>query len=310
MKILVTGAGGFVGRHLVPVLQKRFPAAELVTPGSHDKAAPFDIAERADCDRLIAQEKPDACIHLAAIAAISDARSDPDRAWRVNLHGTLALADAILRHAPHCRLVFASTSDLYGTSFKSGIALDESAVPAPLNVYAATKAAADLALGALAAQGLRVVRVRPFNHTGAGQSATYAVASFARQVMRIKAGLQAPVVTVGDLSPYRDFLDVKDVCAAYAECLAPDRDLAPGVILNIASGQRRRIGDVLADLMAAADVVASVETQGGLLRSTDIPTASGDASTAHRLLDWHPAIPWHTTIADVIADWRVRVMQE
>lgn len=309
MKILVTGAGGFVGQHLIPVLRARFPQAALVTTGSRDPV-PFDIAERDACDRLIARERPDGCIHLAAIAAIGDARSDPDRAWKVNLHGTLALADAIMRHVPHCRLVFASTSDLYGASFKSGLALDESAVPAPLNVYAATKAAADLALGALAAQGLQAVRVRPFNHTGAGQTASYAVASFARQVMRIQAGLQAPVVTVGDLSPYRDFLDVRDVCAAYAECVAPGRDLAPGVILNIASGQRRRIGDVLAALLAAAGVTAEIETQGGLLRPTDIATASGDAGEALRLLGWRPLIAWETTIADVIEDWRVRVRQE
>jgi GDP-4-dehydro-6-deoxy-D-mannose reductase len=306
VKILVTGAGGFVGRHLMPALRLRFPDAGLVTTG----ASGFDVSDRASCDRLIAQEKPDGCVHLAAIAAIGDARADPERAWRVNLHGTLGLADAIMAHAPACRLVFASTSDLYGASFRSGVALDETAVPAPLNVYAATKAAADLALGAMAAQGLHVVRVRPFNHTGAGQSASFAVAAFARQVMRIKAGLQPPVVTVGDLSPYRDFLDVRDVCAAYAECLAPERDIAPGTILNIASGQRRRIGDVLSALLAAAGVEAVVQTQTGLLRPTDIATASGNAGAAEAVLGWRPVIPWETTIADVIADWGVRVTQE
>lgn len=310
MKILVTGAGGFVGRHLLTALRQRFPQADLVAAGAPLEADRFDIADRDACDSLISREKPDGCVHLAAIAAISDARSDPARAWCVNLHGTLALADAIMRHVPACRMVFASTSDLYGASFKSGLALDERALPAPLNVYAATKAAADLALGALAAQGLRVIRVRPFNHTGPGQSAGFAVPAFARQVMRIRAGLQPPIITVGDLSPYRDFLDVRDVCAAYAACLDGECDISPGAILNIASGQPRRIGDVLHALMDEAGVTAEIQIQGVLLRATDIAIAVGDASAARAVLGWRPMIAWQTTIADVIADWRVRVAKE
>jgi nucleoside-diphosphate-sugar epimerase len=310
VKILVTGAGGFVGRHLMPALRQRFPDASLIGTGTTGEATRLDITDRGSCDQVIADTRPDGIIHLAAIAAISDARSDPDRAWRVNLHGTLYLADAILHHAPRCRMVFASTSDLYGGSFKSGLALDETALPAPLNVYSATKAAADLTLGALAAQGLHAVRARPFNHTGPGQSAAYAVAAFARQVMRIKAGLQKPEISVGDLSPHRDFLDVRDVCAAYAACVDPQIDIAPGAILNIASGQPRRIGDVLSALIEAAGITAEITSNEKLLRPTDIAMAAGNASAASKLLGWSPKISWQTTIADIIADWRVRVPLE
>jgi GDP-4-dehydro-6-deoxy-D-mannose reductase len=310
VKILVTGAAGFVGGHLLAELGRAYPAAELIACGSQGGPWQLDITDRDACDALIARTQPDGCVHLAAVAAIGDARSDPQRAWRVNLGGTLALADAILKHAPDCRMVFASTSDLYGASFKSGLALDEAAVPAPLNIYSATKAAADLALGAMAAQGLRVIRMRPFNHTGAGQSPTYAVPAFARQLMRIKAGLQPAVVTVGDLAAHRDFLDVRDVCAAYAACLRPGLDVANGTILNVASGISRRIGDVLADLMAQAGVTAAIKTADGLLRASDIPLASGNASAARALLGWHPQVAWQTTIADVVDDWRQRVVGE
>lgn len=310
MRILVTGAAGFVGQHLLAELARTYPAAELIASGSQDGPWQLDITDRDACDSLIARIQPDACVHLAAVAAIGDARSDPQRAWRVNLGGTLALADAILKHAPRCRLVFASTSDLYGASFKAGVALSEAAVPAPMNIYSATKAAADLALGAMAAQGLRVIRMRAFNHTGMGQSPNYAVPAFARQLMRIKAGLQPAVVTVGDLTAYRDFLDVRDVCAAYAACLRPELDFAAGTILNVASGISRRIGDVLAALMAQADVTASIESSSGLLRTSDIPIAAGDSTAATALLGWRPTIAWETTIADVIEDWRQRIASD
>lgn len=310
MKILVTGAGGFVGRHLLPVLAASFPDAELIGCGSGAGQTALDVTDPTAVDALVARLQPDACVHLAAIAAIGDARLHPDRTWQVNLHGTLALAGAILRHAPACRLVYASSADLYGASFRAGIRLNEAALLAPLNVYGSTKAAADLALGAMAAEGLRVVRVRPFNHTGPGQSTGFVVPAFARQVMRIAAGLQPAVIKVGDLSPLRDFLDVRDVCAAYAACLRPELDILPGTILNIASGQPIRVGTVLDMLIEAAGITAEIETQGDLLRKADIPLAAGDSSAARAMLGWAPRIAWATTLRDVIEDWRGRVGSE
>ena len=298
-RILVTGADGFVGRHLMPVLAAAFPGAIL-------DAAAFDVTDDAAVDAAIAAAPPDALVHLAAIAAIPAARRDPGRAWQVNLGGTLNLARAVLAHAPGCTMVFSSSADIYGASFRGGRPLAEDALPAPLNAYAATKAAADLALGAMAAaDGLRVVRVRAFNHTGPGQSEDFVVPAFARQVARIAAGLQPPVLQVGDLSPLRDFLDVRDVCAAYAACIGAD--LPPGTVLNIAGGQPRRVGDVLQDLLDAAGVQAAPQTDAARLRPSDIPLAVGDAGLARRLLGWAPAIPWAQTLADVLADWRTRV---
>ena len=192
--------------------------------------------------------------------------------------------------------------------FGSGRALDETAALAPLNTYGATKAAADLALGAMAAErGLRCVRVRPFNHTGPGQSADFVVPAFAQQVAKIAAGRQEKVLQVGALEPMRDFLDVRDVCAAYAAVLTRREELAPGTILNIASGQARRIGDVLQELMAAAGVEAEIRTEARRMRPSDIAVAAGDASLARRLLGWSPRIGWSQTLADVLADWRARL---
>ncbi len=275
-----------------------------VIPGS------FDVTDAAAVREAVRSARPDGCIHLAAVSAIPAAQSDPEAAWRVNLHGTLTLARTLLAEAPGCVLLFASTADAYGRSFQRGAPLDEQAALAPMNTYGATKAAADLALGAMASEGLRVIRARPFNHTGPGQSADFVVAAFARQVARVAAGLQPPVIQVGALDPLRDFLDVRDVCAAYASCLARADALPPGVILNLASGVPRRVGDVLTDLLTIAGVAAEVAVDGRRLRRSEIPTASGDAALAARLLGWAPAIPWRQTLADVLRDWQARVLAE
>jgi nucleoside-diphosphate-sugar epimerase len=299
-RILVTGAGGFVGRHLLPILNKQFPGAEITV-------SRFDVTKAEEVNSAIEQIRPNAVLHLAAIAAVSSARLQPDLAWQVNLHGTLNLARAVLAAAPACTLLFASTADAYGSSFRADHPLDESAALSPLNTYSATKAAADLALGAMASEGLRAVRLRPFNHTGPGQTDDYAVPSFARQVASIAAGLREPVIHVGALEPYRDFLDVRDVCAAYAACIAHADTLTPGLIMNLASGQPRRIGDVLQALLDLAGVHADIRIDTGRLRPTDIDRAVGNAGLAGRLLGWVPRIPWEQTLNDVMSDWQRRV---
>ena len=147
--ILVTGGRGFVGHHLVPVLTARLPHSNV-------QLSDCDVTNYDAVLAEVARIRPDICIHLAAIAAIPIARRDPDRAWQVNLYGTLNLAHATLALAPQCTLIFPSSSDAYGGSFRANRALNEDAPLAPLSVYGATKAAADLALGALAAaEGLR-----------------------------------------------------------------------------------------------------------------------------------------------------------
>ncbi len=160
----------------------------------------------------------------------------------------------------------------------------------------------------MATEGLRVIRMRPFNHTGPGQSAAFAVPAFARQIARIEAGQQPPVLSVGALGAWRDFLDVPDVCAAYAETLARADALPPGAILNLASGQARQIGDILADLLRLSGVKAEIRSDSGRVRGNEIAVAAGDAALARRMLDWSPRIAWKQTLRDVIDDWRERIL--
>jgi nucleoside-diphosphate-sugar epimerase len=298
--ILVTGASGFVGRHLMPTLAIAFPDATLATPK-------IDVQIASQVEEAVRAAEPDVCLHLAAVSAITAARQDPDYAWRVNFNGTLHVAHALLELAPECQMLFISSADTYGTSFNTLQALDERAPLSPVSVYARTKAATDLELGGLAAQGLQVVRLRPFNHTGAGQSADFVVAAFARQITRIEAGLQGPAVEVGNLETWRDFLDVRDVCAAYVASIARRDFLIPGTIINLASGQSRRVGDVLWALAEVAGVDLKIRVDVSRVRESDVPSARGDASRAQKLLEWKPVIPWSKTLQDVLNDWRSRV---
>jgi GDP-4-dehydro-6-deoxy-D-mannose reductase len=301
--ILVTGASGFVGRHLMPALSASFPDAILVTPR-------IDIQDPAQVEDAVRAARPDVCVHLAAVSAIAAARQDPDHAWKVNFHGTLHLAWALARHTPCCQMLFVSSADAYGASFKAGYPLNERTPLAPMNVYAHTKAAADFALAGMAAQGLRVVRLRAFNHTGPGQTPDFVVPSFARQIARIEAGLQPPFLEVGNLETWRDFLDVRDVCAVYVACVARRDCLIPGTILNVASGRGRRVGDVLTDLAALAGVELTIRVDASRVRDTDIRLACGDASQARQQLEWAPSIPWKQTLQDVLDDWRARISAE
>ena len=300
-RILLTGAGGFVGGHLRAALAAAWPDAAVL-------AEPFELRDGAAVAAAVAVGKPDACVHLAAVSTPAAAREDEARAWDVNLHGTLRLARAILLHAPECRLLFVSSADAYGGG--AGAPIGEDVKLAPRNLYAATKAAADLALGSMVGQGLRVVRLRPFNHTGPGQSADLAIPAFARQIARIEAGLQPPVLEVGNLDPLRDFLDVRDVCAAYVACIERWEALAPGAILNIGSGEPRRIGDILDELLALAGVTAEVRTAPARTRGPEVARVVADAGRARALLGWAPRLPWSQTLRDVLEDWRGRVGAE
>jgi GDP-4-dehydro-6-deoxy-D-mannose reductase len=296
-RILITGATGFVGPYVQTACAQAFAGAKIVRGGA-------DITDRAAVNAMIAGVLPDVVIHLAGIASVPVARSDPDHAFAVNVSGTLNLAHALLESRPAALLINAGSSDCYGDSFRAGVPLDETAALAPLNTYAASKAAADLALGALAAEaGLRLVRLRSFNHTGPGQSTAYVIPAFAAQIADIKAGKQPPVINVGDLTAERDFLDVRDISAAFTCVIAKAEALEPGAVFNLASGTARRVGDILNMLIAASGMDIEVRPDPERMRPVDIPRASGSTAKALRLLGWAPAIPFETTLSDVLASF-------
>jgi GDP-4-dehydro-6-deoxy-D-mannose reductase len=314
-RLLVTGADGFVGRHLLPVLRTTFPTATLIAATRQadlvpqdlaaDEVLPFDLLQPDQCRKMIGTARPDGLVHLAAQASVAASFSDPLASWQANLFGTIALAEAVLSEAPQCRFVLASSAEVYGLSFRAPEPLDEQALLRPANPYAASKAACDIAVGEMALRGLDAIRLRAFNHTGAGQSENFVIAAFARQLARIEAGVQDPVMHVGALDRWRDFLDVSDVCVAYAAALS--RELTPGAVYNIASETPRAIGDILDAMIAQSDAKPRVDVEAGRLRPTDVERVAGNSALARRDLHWAPRIPWAQTLAAVLEDWRARI---
>lgn len=318
MRVMITGAGGFVGHHLVRALGRVCPSAEIVAmsralgtaqrPGYSIEA--LDVTDRGAVMATIERLKPDSIVHLAGIASPHIAVKYPEAAWKVHVGGTINLADAIMSHAPNCWLMFVGSGMVYGATARSGLPLAETATLDPLDEYGVTKAAADLALGALARRGLNCIRFRPFNHTGPGQSPAFATPSFAAQIARIEAGLQPPVIRVGNLDAERDLLDVRDVVNAYALAVSRTDTLSSGMILNIASGVPRRIGDLLGGLLAMSEAKILVEQDPERMRPNDIPRMIGDGQAARANLGWAPEIELFETLADVLDDFRSRVAIE
>lgn len=293
-KVLVTGAGGFVGRHVLSFLSKN-PSIEVVASvesgqgeGVGLRIARMNITDADEVRRTLKEERPSHVLHLAAVSAKYHADQDPRKAWQINVEGTQNIALSLVESLPDCRLVFCSSSEVYGNSFLCGRSLDETALLQPTSVYAATKAAADLMVGQMACNGLRAVRIRPFNHFGPGQRPDFVVPAFAKQIADIEHGLSEPVIRVGNLHVNRDFLDVRDVAAAYSAVIEDFDRLPNGSILNIASGQAVSIESILNKLLSFSTKTVSVSVDPERFRSNDVPLVAGDATKFRDFFGWHP----------------------
>ena len=300
LRILLSGGQGFVGQHLKARLQDRIPGHILLED-------PMDIRDRAAVERFVRNEKPDACLHLAAVSSVARAKAESADAWTVNLDGTLILAETFETHAPQASFVFVSTAEIYGASFSSGQPLDESAVIAPVNAYASSKAAADLAIGNLSREGLHGLRLRSFTQAGTGQDEDAILPFLAAQIARIEAGQQAPTIRVGHPDAGFDVTDVRDACDAYINALALPQPLPNGTALNICSGVTRTVSSMAIDLLDVAGVSATIEVDANIPCPSGLPSMRGNSAAARQALDWRPQIPWHETLVSVLNDWRYRI---
>ncbi len=310
-KVLVTGAGGFVGSWLVPRLRRA--GHEVVGVNKPGVPVPelgidwieTDLRDADAVDALIEEQRPTRLLHLAGIAVVSAARADPLEALRVNVHSVLHLLRALAAHAPRSRTLLVSTGAVYPNQSADAAPHTEETALAPASVYAATKAAAEaLAVGFAREQGLYLIRARPFNHTGPGRPPDYAEGAFARQIVRIERGQQDPLIRVGNLEAMRDFSDVRDVVSAYL--LLMERGES-GAVYNIASGQARSIRSVLDLLLAHSNAQPEVEVDPELYRgeSSQQIALAGDASRL-RNLGWTARFSLKETLGELLDDYRAR----
>jgi GDP-4-dehydro-6-deoxy-D-mannose reductase len=307
VKVVVTGADGFVGRRLVPRLcGEGHTVVAAVRPGvATDWRAPRDVQvvplelTEEGSARALAALHPEALVHLAAVASGGDARRDPGYAWTVNAAGTARVAEALARvrqdGACDPLLLVVSTAEVYGGNYKSPRV--ETDPTEPRSPYAASKLGGEIAaLEVHRRTGLRVVVARPFPHSGAGQDERFVLPAFARR-LAVARQARAPVVKVGNIDVVREFLHVSDVVEAYIALLSRGRG---GSVYNIASGEGVLLADVLERLAALAGHRVVPEPDPALVRSGDIPYLVGDASRLRAETGWRPTIPLERLLRELV----------
>lgn len=312
--ILVTGVTGFVGSVLLPKLSATFPHADIIglshnTPvksiSAHVTYQSCDLANQQQVKELIERVQPSYVINLAAISHIPTALNNPDLTWNVNLYGVLNLLNALVSSNIPCTFLQVGSGDCYGQSFFHGQPVDEDTAFMPMNPYAASKAAADLAAFSYRHQGqLKIIRARPFNHSGAGQSEKFVIPAFAKQIVNIEKGLQSPELTVGNLTAERCFLHVDDVVDAYIALLLTHQTIDSGEAFNIVSDQTTRIQSILDRLLEKSPLDITVLDDPEKQRPSDIFRARGSADKLKRLTQWEPKITIDQLLDDVLTSLR------
>ena len=273
MRILVTGANGFVGRHVLRELTQHghdpltfvYDAPDFDVPEA-GRSIEVDITDANAVGEAIASWKPDACIHLAGIAFVPKGTSDPTMMFAVNVTGTTNVLDSFRQHCPAARILVISSSQVYGSEPRENAAKEADALM-PSSHYAVSKASADLmTLTYARSYQMHAMTARPHNHTGPGQSPDFVVPAFARQLKEMSAGRAEPCLKVGNLDSERDFMDIRDVARAYRLLIEKGRG---GEAYNMGSGNAVKIRSILETLCDIAGVTPDIQVDPARYREAD-----------------------------------------
>jgi GDP-4-dehydro-6-deoxy-D-mannose reductase len=296
--LLVLGASGFVGRNLLANGPYEIDgrAVRLVEPD-----AAVDIVDAVAVAALVQAVRPDCVLHLAAISHVPQSFREPRRTLEVNVIGTLNVLAALRDAAFRGRMIYVSSGDVYGRVDDADLPVTEAHLPRPRSPYAVSKLAAEALCAQWAiTEGLDVLIARPFNHIGPGQGDQFVVSGFARQVVEIAQGRADPVVEVGDIDVTRDFLDVRDVIAAYFRLFARGR---AGETYNVCSGVERSVRHVLERLLELAGVHATTRAADGRMRPAEQRRMRGSSARLTRDTGWSASVDLDDSLRAILAYW-------
>ncbi|MFA4963525.1 MAG: NAD-dependent epimerase/dehydratase family protein [Brevundimonas sp.] len=296
-RILVTGATGFVGQRIMDRLVRE--GRVVVGVGGPKGPDGVDLADAAECRRLIDRVRPTKIVHLAAQSSVGATIGSPDKVWRSNFDLTRNLAVALAASSVRPHLIFASSAEVYGAAFNLGRCSEVDPIM-PTSPYGRTKAAAEMLLGDISGPDLAVSSLRLFNHTGAGQDERFVLPSFAAQIAAAES-LGGGVVEVGNLEARRDFTDVEDIIDAYAAVLdgpTPDDKME---VFNVGSGREIRIGDLLDNLIKHALRPIVIAHDPSRMRPSDIPVAAGNFSRFQSRYGWLAKRPIEGVLQEILS---------
>lgn len=325
MRYLITGITGFVGPHLANLLlAEGHEVAGLVRASNgreadiHDIVADAqyerirflygDLTNRASLERLLRVERFDGVFHLAAQSHPPTSFADPEGTFEANSSGTIALLELLALHQPECRFLFCSTSEVYGAPRREQGAIDESFPISPVNPYGVSKAAADLYVRERAAsRGLPYFVTRAFSHTGPRRGRQFSISSDAYQLIRIRKGLQEPLIRVGTLSSERVVMDVRDCARAYWLLMQKGKG---GDAYNVGGDELRSMGDFLDQMLHLSGLTGKVEkvTDPKLVRPIDIPVQICNSNKCRELTGWAPKIGHEKMLGDLLDYWDRKIL--
>ncbi|HFD39151.1 MAG TPA: SDR family oxidoreductase [Anaerolineae bacterium] len=317
MKALITGISGFVGSHLAEYLLQETdwqvagtifgPETNIAALADRLELYPAELSRLEVMTFILERAQPDAIFHLAAQPLVSAAHRDPWGTLETNIRMNLNVLEGAARVCPDCRVLIVGSSEEYGLVAPEELPIDEETPLRPLNAYALSKVAQDLmGLQYHLTHRLHVIRARPFNHIGPRQRKGFVTPDFASQVAAIEAGLQPPIMEVGNLTARRDFSDVRDVVRAYVALI---RRGEAGQVYNIGSGESHAVQEVLDALLALSRVPIEVRQDPARMRPSDVPDVVCDASRLRTQTGWQPTIPFEQSLRDVLDYWRGQVRQ-